>query len=279
MVWCNTTHFQLKPTFPIDGVEIQRRVMKALVTHPLNWGVGLACIAIPLLAQAGAFLTLLAIGGGAAGLLQYWKAHLKDIEANVIREMIDESNREQNRALTEAMTAFRREGFAHYASALGRFLLLKQRIETLLHRDGKLTPDREAIDRLGDQVCAAACRQFDRIKELDREIAFCVTSQDKSRMTSLINDRAELLSKIQQAYSVLYDTLEALQGLETEVLRVSGTPSRKQERSDSISLDDAADALRTQTLKTLRIHERLLDVAASAEKNISLDTTRHAERQ
>ncbi|MEM8955529.1 MAG: hypothetical protein AAGD22_15350 [Verrucomicrobiota bacterium] len=200
----------MAPTFPLEDAEIKRRVMTARLLHPLTVGVGLGCVALALFLRGGIFGFLALAAIGVAGLAAWWKNHGARLEAKVIQAMILESNEAQDRKLAGIVARYRRLRLYHYASALGKFILLKKQIEKELHKDEILTEDKKQIDSLVDQICAAVCRQFAKLSELDRATAATLTSGDSTQLKTLEKTRTEVLERIMHAYNTVHETYQHL---------------------------------------------------------------------
>ena len=208
----------LKPTFPLDEAEINRRSFWRKVEHPVSWGTLLLCLAGGIALQSGLWPVVLLLTGGIFGVQWFWKHRSREVLAKVIEGMIAESNRAQDQKLSGIVNSYRARGLYHYATALGKFLLLKQHIEKRLHagRTGEaITPTVEQVEKLVDNVCGAVCREFHKAASLDRELGEVLTSRDKTRLETLQKNRDEVLEAIMHAYETLYEALAAILDLET----------------------------------------------------------------
>jgi hypothetical protein len=248
--------FHLEPTFPIEGSEIKRRIVKAKLLHPVTVGVGAGCLALALLLGAGVGGFIGLFGIGAFALVAWWQKQGTKIEAEVIQHMIQESNQAQDRKLAEIVGAYRRRGLYHYASALGKFMLVKKRIETELHQDGALTDDKQQVDRLVDQMCAAVCRQFARLTELDRDIAASLTGGTREHLNKLEAGRSEILERIMHAYNTMYETLKQVLQTPPHPSVSTATGSATTENKDS-NLNEIVTQLKEENRINRAVRERL----------------------
>jgi hypothetical protein len=257
--------FELNPTFPLELSEIKKRALNAKLLHPLTLGVGGACLGLALLLNAGVFGFVGLLGIGAVGLVAWWQQHAAPIEAKVIQDMIHESNQAQDRQLANVVAQYRQWGLHHYASALGKFFLVKQRIENELHDDGTLTENKKQIDRLIDHICGAVCRQFHKLTELDRSTAASLTSGSETKLNELDANRSEILERIMHAYNTMYETLEHViqcpaSGPTPPTLDPSITGNDK-----DANLDDVVSQLKEENRINRAVQERLEIRSASPE--------------
>lgn len=266
MVWFNTAHFALKPTFPLDGNRIRLRTKFAVLCHPVTWGTGALCLSLAVLGGS-ALASVPLLAAGLTGVLAYWSNNLAEVKARVVRGLIAESNTKQDKQLAKVVEQFRTRGFAHYAMALGQFLLLKQRIEREVHAGGTPTPQGEHIDSLVDQIASAACRQFYHLSRIDEKISRAITSTDTEALRTLEAEHADVLLRIQQSYLTIYESLEALLRVRDATTRASG-PAPETPRcctSDS-DFERVIKDLQEETERARNVHDRLLAIADEDEQ-------------
>ncbi|MEM7146279.1 MAG: hypothetical protein AAF591_14165 [Verrucomicrobiota bacterium] len=254
--------FQMAPTFPLEDAEIKRRIINAKLLHPVTLGVAFGCIGLTVLLK-GSIVGLVFLGGlGFAGLVAWWKNHGAKLEAKVIQAMILESNQAQDRKLAGIVARYRRRRLYHYASALGKFIYLKKQIEQQLHQDGKLTSEKEQIDSLVDKICAAACRLFAKLTELDRAIAASLTSGTPEQMKALEKDRTEVLERIMHAYKTVHETFQHVtDALVPPPLPDNGAGSG----TTATNVDDVIRQLEEENRINRAVRERLKIQAATPE--------------
>ncbi|NNE92366.1 MAG: hypothetical protein HKN23_12020 [Verrucomicrobiales bacterium] len=257
----------LKPTFPLDQNEIERRCRAERISHPITWGSILGAAILPWLATDGVFPALFGMmvcfGFAALGISIFWSGKQQEITSKVVEEMISESNAEQDRRLSKIVAQYRGRGMHHYATALGKFLLLKQNIEKRLHPGGQVTEMSEQIERLVDSLCANVCREFDKVAELDRQLGDVLISGEKARLESLQSDRTEVLEAIMQAYGTIYETLDSVVDFDDTGELVPELKSG--EPNPETGLTDAVSSLKKEIEMAKRIRDRLHIPDADAE--------------
>ena len=255
------SQFVLKPTFPLDEAEIERRSFWRKASHPISWGLLGLCLAGGIMLQSGIWPVVGLLTGGIFGVQWFWKNRGGEVVAEVIQEMVAESNLAQDYKLSGIIQSYRRRGLYHYAAALGKFLLLKQHIEKRLHtgREGQpVTPTIEQVEKLVDHVCGAVCREFHKAASLDGELAEVLTSRDKSKLERLQQDRSEVLEAIMHAYEALYESLASI--LDLEAAREANAPDLKEQTRqhlDQPDLNDVVEKLREESRLARRVRERL----------------------
>ena len=257
----------LKPTFPLDEAEINRRSLWRKVEHPVSWGIPLVCLAAGIALQSGLWPVVLLLTGGIFGVNWFWKHRSREVMAEVIEGMIAESNRTQDQKLSGIIRSYRARGLHHYATALGKFLLLKQHIEKRLHAGRAsegITPTVEQVEKLVDNVCGAVCREFHKAASLDGELGDVLTSRDRSRLEALQKSRDEVLEAIMHAYETLYEALAAI--LDLESAREATAPDLEastRQHLDVPDLKDVLEKLQEENRLARRVRERLEIPAAS----------------
>jgi len=257
----------LKPTFPLDEAEINRRSFYRKVEHPVSWGIPLLCLAGGIALQNGLWPVILLLTGGLFGVNWFWRQRTREVTAEVIEGMIAESNRAQDQKLSGIIRSYRARGLHHYATALGKFLLLKQHIEERLHagRTGEaISPTVEQVEKLVDNVCGAVCREIHKAASLDGELGEVLTSRDKTRLKTLQRNRDEVLESIMHAYETLYEALAAI--LDLEAAREATAPDLEastRKHLDPPDLTDVLEKLQEENRLARRVRERLAIPPAS----------------
>lgn len=239
----------LKPTFPLDAEEISERIRTKKWSHPITWAPALAIAGVLVMTGTSPLGWVVAIGGATLCLREYWSRRHRQMEGNVIRELVEESNAEQDRQLTDEMDRLRRQGQIHSAIALGKFLLLKQRIEGALHQNGVVTPEVKELERIVDNLCNEVVREIHRIREIDAEFANLVTSDSPEGLLACQERRTGMLESIRQSYQTLREVL-------TEVMEEE-LPDHEAAARRSSDLEHWTTRLREETERARAIRERM----------------------
>ena len=146
----------LRPTFPLDEDRIQRMKRDLIWRSPrLIVGQALGRIAASLKAAGINAETSLV-----NRCLDWWSDLEQELTAKVIRQLVTESNLEQDDSIRTMIRHLEQVGRTQYAISLGRVLLLKQHIEHGLHHDGELTDRKAEIERLVDSICQEVCNEL-----------------------------------------------------------------------------------------------------------------------
>ena len=204
------THFQLTPTFPLDQQEIGRRKWahifkspKLLVSASCALIVeGISRLRIPFISAACNRL------GRALSLR--WRTQDAELTAAVIQEMMRLSNNAQDQELQRITRALRSDGYHQYAISVGKFLLLKQRIERELHADGQVSRRNQEVETLVDSLCAAVCEHIQQLTSIDARLAEALTSAEDGLLTSLMSSEQTCHRRIRHAYGTLSETAKRL---------------------------------------------------------------------
>ncbi|MBN2713122.1 MAG: hypothetical protein JXR97_11935 [Planctomycetes bacterium] len=240
----NGMPFQLEPTFPLDRQEINRRIQLARLHDPLTWLIGTGALLLGI--AGGSLATAVCIPAGIAGLWHYWNQTRKKTEAKVIGDMISENNRDQDKTLNAKMNSLRSSGFCTYATAFGKFILLKKRIESILHNDEELTLTDRNMDNLVDRISSLACNHFDNLCQIDERTGKAITGGDAS-ISELEAERTRVLLQIQHAYGAMYRCLDTLTETPSPIER-KVPADRAKVRTESLSrMGDAIRELEDET--------------------------------
>lgn len=216
----------LKPTFPLDGDRIESRSWILRFRHPLTWIMPAVGALLPFF--AGMEPSLGVIGGvlGLIGVGYFWRKRNFVFRSRVVRDLIAESNEQQDRQLAEIVESYRERGMHHYAVALGKFILLKQNIESEVHDGpGGVSAFSEEIENLVDKLCANVCREFEFAAALDEELGHVLTSRSDERLEDLQERRSDVLMAISHSYNTLYETLERVERRMEELEKPEPEPS------------------------------------------------------
>ena len=253
------TQLILKPTFPLNKTEISERSRKVKLSHPLTWisfgGGAILPFLVTSNLPAAIFGAFIGLGIAGVAMSAFWQGRHARIEAQVVEEMISESNAEQDRKLSKIVAQYRSRGLHQYAAALGKFLLLKKGIEKRLHPDGKVTQTSEQIERLVDTLCASVCREFDKVSLLDTRLGDVLISGNTKALEKLQSERTQVLESIMTAYATLYQSLESVVVYDNsgELVPEIKTGQPQQETN----LEDTVESLKAEIEMARRIRDRL----------------------
>ena len=202
----NDTRFHVDPTFPIDAQRIRRRKILHVIKSPIT-SAGIIAALLGTVFMGWRMPGLLGLmGAAAAGLTAFWKSRSASLESLAIHDLVRESNVEQDTELLRVITHLRQRGHHQYAISLGKFLMIKQRIEHDLHQDGSLTPKKKEIESLVDSLCAAICDELTQATNVDQRVAKVLTSGDRQELDKLNEERMFFYDRIMRAYDSLYQT-------------------------------------------------------------------------
>lgn len=248
------TRFRLQPTFPLDENRLRLKKLKLVFSSPITGLAYLGALIVGgLFKFEGTGLGgLLAAASG--GLFAYWRTKNEQLESKAIAELIQESNLAQDNELLRITDVLRREGHHPYANSLGRFVLLKQRIETRLHADGQFSRKEKEIEVLVDSICAGVCDELTELVALDRQLAGVLTSGDQAELESLTKRQQECHNRVLHAYATMSQTANQI----NDLLRPSAQPETKRNEESRI-LDRLIDELREENEIAGRVHERMRD--------------------
>ena len=184
--------------------------------------------------------------------IQYWKDLDNNLTADVVRELLHESNRHQDARLTGLIDQLHASGSSQYAISIGKFLLLKQQIEQQLHAEGELTERKQNIERLVDSLCSEVCQQIQRLALLDGRLAEVLTSREPESLERLSELRVAGHRRVLEAYGSLYDTAQNLY-----MLVRPGRERPDQSEDDLVVLDRLISVLREEHELSKKVHERI----------------------
>ena len=262
-----STLFSVAPTFPMDDVRIRDRSRETMLRSPLTW--------VPLLIATA---TGFALGPDLSGFIllwgivvvliaRYWKGRRHAIDVLSLRELIGESNAAQDQELRRIIGNLQSKGMHQYALCLGRFLLLKQKIEKEVHRGKHLALFSEEVEKGVDGVCAEVCREITGIRGREVELGEILTSRDPGRLERLENARRQSHAAILHAYTSLYQVHAEIIGLGSDPIeRMTSENARE---LPGQRLQEILGGLRDEADMIARTHARI--------RRTMEDTTQAAE--
>lgn len=238
-----------RTTFPLDKEEISRERISIALRSPLTWiplllvlGLGIL-LKLPPLVIAIALLVIL------VALFFFWRAQTRFLEKRVTGHLIKRSNSKQDRAILEQMADLGKSGRDGYAITLGKFLQLKQAIETELLSDGVADKGEQNLETLVDTLCAGVSEQFTAIQRIERrQSAISRAADEYERLEA---SRRELLGQIIDSFKTLKRTRKELAYIldPTKVAAAHEKPSR--------DLGELASRLRDEEEIARRTRERM----------------------
>lgn len=253
----DSTLFSVAPTFPLDDVEIRRRSRAAIAGSPVTWLAFVGAVGIGLIAHANVLGYLLLLGIAAVGLGRFWKARRPTLDARSMLALIRESNAVQDRELVRIGRQLELDGMPQYAVCLGRFLILKQKIESKLHEDRRLAPFRVEIESAVDGICAEVCREITAQCARERSLGEILTSRDPKRLEQIEAARRQSHAGILHAYTTLFQT-------HAEILAIPGPGLPLETGTEAIPTREAPpelhrmiDELRDETNLLSRTRNRI----------------------
>jgi len=247
-----------RPTFPLDEEELRDRIVATKLRHPGSWagpiGLGFALSLLPL--SFAPYLTLL-IGLNAVWLRFLWGRIHEATSSSAVSAMVEASNRCQNERMNEVIRIFRAYGAGHYADVMVNFLGAKRRCEKEISGDPGNVSTVETMENLVDALCSGVCDELDRLVKLDRKLGSVLVSRDPAHLEKYESDRRERLVSVMEAYSVITETAETLEGAPA-VIATSGVATFEAEATDADNeLKRSIEDLRHETDIARRVHDRL----------------------
>lgn len=242
----------LQPTFPLDSARIVQLKREMMWRSP-------QLFVAQLLAHIAGSLELVGVVDrrSANRLVVAWRNRHDELTARAVRQLILESNVVQDEHIRSMIRDLEQNGKAQYSVCLGKFLLLKQNIESDLHRCGKLTLRKQEIESLTDSVCQEVCNEIYKIATLCDQIADALTSREAERLTDLTDRINGSHARILRAYITLADTAEQL--------RAARRVYDCHKREDSTVLDRLLDNLREENAISRVVDERIKAELAETE--------------
>ena len=244
------TTFNVAPTFPLDAKQIRNRMWRRVALSPLTLAGAIVAVAATALTRSGlpglVGLTTLMSGGVAA----YWYQNKDRLTAEVVHQLVAESNDRQDIELARIVGQLRANGYHQYATCLGKFLLLKQHVESELHRDRRLTGKKQEIEMLVDSLCDGICSELTTLTSLESQLADVLTSGDHRRLQELTERRQQHYERIMHAYRTLYDTTTQL-----DAMLHPGLGPKDRQCEASAVLDHLIERLRTENKVAERVDQ------------------------
>ncbi len=231
---------ELIPTFPIDENRVRSLKRQRIWGSPaliFGWVTAGICRTIH---ASGWISTEGELYRMTAQALARWNDQEDDLLLEVLRGLIDESNRSQDAEIQRLIHGIRQAGHAQYAISLSRFLLLKQHIEEQLHRDGKLTTRKREVEQLVDALFGEVCLLFQQLVHLKNELSEVLTSRNPDALTELTRRTNAGHERIMQAYATLFETSAQLGVL------VSPGSARSEAPEEMAELDRLIEYLREE---------------------------------
>lgn len=267
-----STLFSVAPTFPLDDHRIRARRLERIAKSPVTWGAVVATGGLGLALGAGftGFVALYALA--AIALRKYWEKQRATLDAASLRDLIDESNVAQDEELRRIIGHLHSAGQPQYALCLGRFLVLKQKIEGEVHRGRHLATFAREIEKGVDGICSEVCREITRLREREGEVGEVLTSRDPDRLDRLDAARRESQAAILHAYTSLYQTHAGILGLGSAAR--TGTPVEVKESEPGKKLNQILGDLRDEADLIVRTHAR---IQQSLVDTPSIESPRAAE--
>ena len=210
-----STLFSIAPTFPMDDARIRARSLAHIGRSPLTWGILIAAAALGVAFDSGLAGFAILFGAAAYGLRKLWEKRRPAVDAASLRELIGESNAAQDEELKRIIGHLESRGLPQYALCLGRFLLLKQKIEKDIYRGNHLALFAQEVEKGVDGICSEVCREITRIREREEQLGEVLTSRDPARLERLEGARRESHAAMLHAYTSLYQVHAEILGLGT----------------------------------------------------------------
>jgi len=249
-----STLFSVAPTFPVDDERIRAKRLERIAKSPVTLGVIVSAGAMGFALGAGftGFVAIYALV--AIGLRKYWEKQRSALDAASLRDLIHESNEAQDEELKRIIGHLAASGQPQYALCLGRFLVLKQKIEAEIYRGSHLSTFAREIEKGVDGICAEVCREITRLREREEDIGEVLTSRDPARLDQLDAARRESQAAILHAYTSLYQTHSGILGLGSAT---TVAPTAAKESEPGRKLNEILGDLRDEADLIARTHARI----------------------
>ncbi|WP_035615534.1 hypothetical protein [Haloferula sp. BvORR071] len=144
---------------------------------------------------------------------KYWRKQAAKVDAASLRDLINESNAVQDAELRRIIGHLEAKGLPQYALCLGRFLLLKQRIEKDIYRAQHLSLFAQEVEKGVDGICSEVCREITRIRDREEQLGEILTSRDPAKLERLESARRESHAAMLHAYTSIYQVHAEILGL------------------------------------------------------------------
>jgi len=198
----------LRPTFPIPDSVMKNRKKRIVVKSPVTLATGGAAV-------GGAIVTAVAslpivsvglVGAAATGLVVFWKRKLREMDPQIVKDLVDESNSAQAAELLGRMKELENAGYSDYAKTLGNFVSVKTEIEKELRDYGKIEDAYRRTENLIDTLVADVADQFRALVKLDKhqsKLAKSSYDNAEARREEIRETRKNLADQIERAYLAL----------------------------------------------------------------------------
>lgn len=250
-----STLFSVAPTFPMDDARIRDRSREVILRSPATWLPLLAAGTAGILLDGGLTGFVLLVGATVGLVRRYWKKRQSALDAASLNQLIGESNAAQDQELKRIINSLEERGLPQYALCLGRFLLLKQKIESSLHCGPHLAVFAQEVEKGVDGICAEVCREITGIRARETQLGDVLTSRDPERLELLESTRRESHAAILHAYTALYQVHAEILGLASHPAAVTA-PSHGIEPPGS-RLQEILGGLRDEADMIARTHARI----------------------
>lgn len=271
-----STLFSVAPTFPLDDDRLRERSRSKILRSPVSWGGLVAATIAGSVLGAGPMGFLLLYGGTLWGLREFWKRKRPSLDAASMRELIAESNANQDRELLRIIQRLETGGLPQYAMCLGRFLSLKRRIEGTLHQERHLSPFAPEIEKGVDGLCSEVCREITSLRERERGLGEVLTSRDRETLDRFEAARRDSHAAILHAYTSLYQVHAELLGLDA-VKSGGPLPEEAGQGAAAKPIDRIVGKLREEADLLARAHARIRDTVDGGSGGAGESLQRTAE--
>ncbi|MEK7951038.1 hypothetical protein [Luteolibacter soli] len=251
----SSTLFSVAPTFPMDEGRIRDRSREMMLRSPSTWVPLLIAGAVGFALEAGMAGFVLLLGVTAALVFRYWNKQRPAVDAASVRELIGESNAEQDQELKRIIGNLTSKGLPQYAQGLGRFLSLKQKIEKEVHHSKHLAVFSQEVEKGVDGICAEVCREITGIRAREEGLGEILTSRDPTRLDRLESARNKSHAAILNAYTSLYQVHAEILGLVSDPLERKTPEDAKDQPGQR--LQEILGGLRDEADMIARTHERI----------------------
>jgi hypothetical protein len=237
---------QIRPTYPLDEKEIVRLKRAAIMRSPRLIALYLAGL------FAGSPTRENARKSWISHLADLWRDADEELSLQAVWELVHNSNQEQDQRISQMIHSLNVAGKRQYGISLGKFLLLKQRIEQELHIDPSPNPRKAKVETVVDSICQEVCHEIFRLSKLDDQLANVLTSSNVNDLSKHQDSLHHMHERIMKAYTLLSETAEQL--------AIYLTPGQKQPAArESDMFDQLLETLRREQHLAQTVDQRLRD--------------------
>ena len=186
---------------------VQRHKWRARLSSPITWVnvliLGLLCwfVPWPWYVKLGLFLTVL------AAIAFYWRITGQALDRRILKQLIIKTNTKQASALAQRAKDLDRVHASDLAITLGRFIELKQEIETEMHRGNHDVPEGAGdVEALVDKLCDGVADELESLAQVQRRLARPDLQVSEEQTSKLKGKQSELVQCISDAYKTLVET-------------------------------------------------------------------------